>query len=109
MFAHYDKFLQLCLTSGLVYLLAGIGFLLLIVPGVIVVLGLGFAPYLVVDRNLGVAEALRGLGHGGGQGARSTRARGQPVRRCRAGGGTVGSGLGVDRRHVGRRYSWGDR
>ena len=59
-FAHYDKFLQLCFTSVLVYLLAGIGFLLLIVPGVIVVLGLGFAPYLVVDRNLGVAEALRG-------------------------------------------------
>lgn len=59
-FTYYSKFLPLCFTILLQYLLAGIGFLLLIVPGVIVLLGLGVAPYLVVDRNLGVAEALRG-------------------------------------------------
>jgi hypothetical protein len=35
------------------------GFLLLVVPGVIAALGLGFAPYLVVDRGLGSVEALK--------------------------------------------------
>jgi uncharacterized membrane protein len=36
-----------------------VGFLLLIVPGVIAAVGLGFSPYLVVDRAKGPIEALK--------------------------------------------------
>jgi Protein of unknown function (DUF975) len=39
------------------------GFLLLVVPGVIAALGLGFAPYLVVDRGMGPIEALKQSWH----------------------------------------------
>ena len=36
-----------------------IGFLLLVVPGIILAIGLSFVPYLVVDRGLGPIEALK--------------------------------------------------
>lgn len=40
-----------------------VGLLLLIVPGIIAAIGLGFAPYLVIDRGKGPIEALKGSWH----------------------------------------------
>ena len=36
-----------------------VGFLLLVVPGIIAALGLGFTPYVVIDRGLGPVESLK--------------------------------------------------
>lgn len=35
------------------------GFILLVIPGIIASLGLGFAPYIVIDRPLGPVESLK--------------------------------------------------
>ena len=64
----FDKFVPLCITSVAVWLVTVLGLILFIVPGVILALGLGFAPYLVIDRNLDAAQAMRAswdlmLGH----------------------------------------------
>jgi uncharacterized membrane protein len=43
----------------LVGIIVFFGFLLLVVPGIIAAVGLGFAPYLVIDRGRGPIEALK--------------------------------------------------
>ncbi|MBY0357110.1 MAG: hypothetical protein K2W82_03840 [Candidatus Obscuribacterales bacterium] len=40
-------------------LLIAVGFCLLIVPGIFIAVRLAFAPYLVIDRNLGPIEAMK--------------------------------------------------
>jgi uncharacterized membrane protein len=46
-------------TELLVGIIVFFGFLLLVVPGIIAAVGLGFAPYLVIDRAKGPIEALK--------------------------------------------------
>jgi uncharacterized membrane protein len=46
-------------TEILAALIIFVGFLLLVVPGIIASLGLGFAPYIVVDRALGPVDSLK--------------------------------------------------
>ncbi len=43
----------------LAFLIIFVGLLLLVVPGIIASLGLGFTPYVVVDRGLGPVESLK--------------------------------------------------
>lgn len=52
----YIGFFLINLVVGLV---VGLGFVLLIVPGVLLALRYGYAPVLVADRNLPVGEAMR--------------------------------------------------
>lgn len=59
LFSGADRFLAMLATNLLVGLAVGMGFVLLIVPAFIVGYGLLFAPYFVVDANLGPFEALR--------------------------------------------------
>jgi hypothetical protein len=54
------RFLGTQLLVGLIILA---GFLLFVVPGIIAAIGLGFAPYLVVDRGTGVIDALKQSWH----------------------------------------------
>lgn len=49
---------KLLIISLLMWLAIGIGFILLIVPGVIILSRLVLAPYYLVDRNLGIGESL---------------------------------------------------
>jgi len=46
-------------TELLAAIIIFIGFLLLVVPGIIAAIGLGFAPYFVIDRAKGPIEALK--------------------------------------------------
>ena len=46
------------LANILVGIIVGIGFLMLIVPGIIFACRLAFVPYLIIDRNMEVTEAL---------------------------------------------------
>lgn len=50
------RFLGAELLAGIIIF---IGFLLLVVPGIIAAIGLGFAPYSVIDRGKGPVEALK--------------------------------------------------
>jgi uncharacterized membrane protein len=50
------RFLGAELLAGIIIF---IGFLLLVVPGIIAAIGLGFAPYGVIDRGKGPVEALK--------------------------------------------------
>jgi uncharacterized membrane protein len=54
-----DRWLPLLGLQFLLMLILGIGFMLLIVPGVILALGLGFAQFYVVDANMGPIDAMR--------------------------------------------------
>ncbi len=58
-FSGKDVFLPVLLTSLLVGVATGIGFVLCVVPGVVLGLGLSMALPLVVDRGLGPIEALQ--------------------------------------------------
>ncbi len=50
------RFLGAELLAALIII---VGFLLLVIPGIIASLGLGFTPYIVVDRGLGPVESLK--------------------------------------------------
>ena len=50
------RFLGAELLAGIIVF---VGFLLLVVPGVIAALGLGFVPYVVIDRGAGPIDALK--------------------------------------------------
>ena len=58
MFEAFRNYWNAVLASLLVGVIIGIGFVLLIVPGIIFACKLAFTPYLVVDRKMAVMEAI---------------------------------------------------
>ncbi|MEE8460433.1 MAG: hypothetical protein V3S08_11185 [Phycisphaerales bacterium] len=58
MFEAFQNYWNAVLASLLVGVIVGIGFVLLIVPGIIFACKLAFTPYLVVDRGLNVIDAV---------------------------------------------------
>ena len=59
MFEVFRNYWNAVLASLLVGVIIGIGFVLLIVPGIIFACKLAFTPYLVVDRKMQVIEAVK--------------------------------------------------
>ena len=59
MFAAFRNYWNAVLASLLVGIIVVIGFFLLIIPGIIFACKLAFTPYLVVDRNMEVIEAIQ--------------------------------------------------
>ena len=57
-FAHFDKILPLALGLILMYLLVGLGFVLLILPGIYLMIGYLMMMPLIVDKNMGPWQAL---------------------------------------------------
>ncbi|WP_444903368.1 hypothetical protein ACJJIU_17735 [Microbulbifer sp. CnH-101-E] len=57
-FAHFDKIVPLCVTYIIMSILVGIGFLLLVIPGIYLVIAYMLALPLVADQNLGPWKAL---------------------------------------------------
>jgi len=57
-FAAFQNYWNAVAASLLVAIIVGIGFILLIVPGIIFACKLAFVPYLVVDRKLSVMKAI---------------------------------------------------
>lgn len=60
MFEAFNNYWNAVLANLLVGIIICIGFILLIVPGVIFACKLAFTPYLVVDRKMEVIEAIKG-------------------------------------------------
>jgi uncharacterized membrane protein len=58
MFEAFYNYWNAVLASLLVGVIVGIGFVLLIVPGIIFACKLAFTPYLVVDRQMNVIDAV---------------------------------------------------
>ena len=58
-FAAFQNYWNAVLASLLVGIIIGIGFILIIVPGIIFACKLAFTPYLVVDRKMEVIEAIK--------------------------------------------------
>ena len=58
-FFAYRRTLQIALANILVGVVVGLGFVLLIVPGIIFACKLSMVPYLVMDRNMEAVEAVR--------------------------------------------------
>jgi uncharacterized membrane protein len=59
LFSGADRFLPVLLANLLVLLCTTLGFVLLIVPGVIVWLGLSLAKFYVIDAGIGPVEAMK--------------------------------------------------
>lgn len=59
LFKHFDKALPLFLMTVLYYLAVGVGLVLLIVPGIYLMFALIMAAPLIIDKNMGVLEALK--------------------------------------------------
>lgn len=59
MFEVFRDYWNVVLASLLVSVIVSIGFVLLIVPGIIFACKLAFTPYLVVDRKMAVIEAIK--------------------------------------------------
>lgn len=59
MFAAFRNYWNAVLANLLVGVIVAIGTVLLIVPGIIFACKLAFVPYLVVDRKMGVIEAVK--------------------------------------------------
>jgi len=59
MFEAFKNYWNAVLASLLVFVIIGIGLVLLIVPGIIFACKLAFTPYLVVDRKMAVIEAIK--------------------------------------------------
>jgi uncharacterized membrane protein len=59
MFEAFQNYWNAVLASLLVSVIVVIGLILLIVPGIIFACKLAFTPYLVVDRKMGVIEAVK--------------------------------------------------
>lgn len=53
------NYAQVVLASLLLSVIIGIGFMLLIIPGIIAVVRLGWVPYLVVERGRSATDAVR--------------------------------------------------
>ena len=60
MFEAFQNYWNAVLAALLVAVIVIIGFILLIVPGIIFACKLAFTPYLVVDRKMAVIEAVKG-------------------------------------------------
>jgi len=60
MFEAFNNYWNAVLAGLLVGIIVFIGFILLIVPGIIFACKLAFTPYLVVDRKMEVIEAIKG-------------------------------------------------
>ncbi len=58
MFAAFKNYWNAVAATILVDIIVVIGFILLIVPGIIFACKLAFVPYLVVDRKMGVMKAI---------------------------------------------------
>lgn len=58
MFAGFKNYWNAIGTGLLVGIIVGVGFILLIVPGIYLACKLAFTPYLVVDRKMGVIKAI---------------------------------------------------
>ena len=59
MFEAFKNYWNAVAASLLVSIIICIGFILLIIPGIIFACKLAFTPYLVVDRKMGVTEAIK--------------------------------------------------
>jgi uncharacterized membrane protein len=69
MFEAFKNYWNAFLANLVVTIIVGIGFILLIVPGIYLACKLAFVPYLVVDRKMQVTDALKAswnmtAGHG---------------------------------------------
>ena len=60
MFEAFQNYWNAVLAALLVSVIVVIGFILLIVPGIVFACKLAFTPYLVVDRKMEVIEAVKG-------------------------------------------------
>jgi hypothetical protein len=60
LFRPYKKFFTVLFSAILMSIIIGLGFLFLIIPGIYLLIRLLFVPYLVVDCNAGVTEAIEG-------------------------------------------------
>ena len=58
-FVFQEVYLNAVLASALTFVIIGIGFMFLIVPGIILACKLAFVPYLVVDRRMDAVEAIK--------------------------------------------------
>lgn len=59
MFEAFQNYWNAVLANLLVFAIVSIGFILLIIPGIIFACKLAFTPYLVVDRKMEVIEAVK--------------------------------------------------
>ncbi|MCO1332755.1 hypothetical protein MO867_00250 [Microbulbifer sp. OS29] len=57
-FSHFDKIVPLGIATIVMYLLVGVGFLLLVIPGIYLLVAYILALPLIADRNLGPWAAL---------------------------------------------------
>ena len=58
LFSAMGRFPSMLATTFLLMIMVYIGMIFLFVPGIILLLGFGFAPYFVVDKNMGPIDAL---------------------------------------------------
>jgi uncharacterized membrane protein len=63
MFAAFQNYWNAVLASLLVSVIVVIGLILIVVPGIIFACKLAFTPYLVVDKKMGVIEAVKESWH----------------------------------------------
>lgn len=59
LFTTTKPYVQFVLVTILMSLIVGVGFILLIIPGIMLAIGLQFATYLVVDKGMGAVDALK--------------------------------------------------
>ncbi len=59
LFRGFQDYLNVVLANLVVWFIIGFGFLLLIIPGIIFACKLAFTPYLVMDRKMRAAEAIK--------------------------------------------------
>ncbi|MGE5455189.1 MAG: glycerophosphoryl diester phosphodiesterase membrane domain-containing protein [Methylocystaceae bacterium] len=59
LFSNYQRFFRVLGASILITIICVIGFILLIVPGIILALRLQFTIFLIMDEDLGAVEALK--------------------------------------------------
>lgn len=57
LFKHFDKLIPLVLTYLILYILVGLGLVLLIIPGIYLMIALGMSLPLVVEKKMGPWEA----------------------------------------------------
>jgi hypothetical protein len=58
LFRPFKRFITVFFSAILLVIILFFGFLFLIIPGIYLLIRLGFVPYLVMDRNAGVIEAI---------------------------------------------------